>query len=143
MDESAVPPVLYAAMLGATLAGQFLGMGFDALALGRHVVWIPLALSVVLEALVAARFFAARVGRPLTAPERRRVTITYSAALLGLSVPLVAWIAASKATDEGASPAAALSASAAPLWIAAALAGAVVVTALRYGLMGLFSRRPT
>lgn len=142
MVESAIPWVVYPAMLGGTVAGQFLGMAIDAVAVGRHVVWIPLALSVVLEALVGARFGASRVGRPLTAEERRRVTLTYSAALVGVSLPLAVWIAASKATGEGESPGAALSAGAAPLWLAAALAGAVVYTAIRYGLMGLFSRRP-
>jgi hypothetical protein len=141
MVESAVPPVVYVAMLGGTVAGQFLGMAIDAVAVGQRVVWIPLALSVVLEALVGARFGAARVGRPLTAPERRRVTVTYSAALVGVSLPLAAWLAVSKTTGEGASPGAAFSANAAPLWLAAALAGAVVYTAVRYGLMGLFSRR--
>jgi hypothetical protein len=69
------------------------------------------------------------------------VTLTYSAALLGVSLPLAAWLAASKAVGEGASPDAALAASATPLWLAAALGGAVVYTAIRYGLMGLFSRR--
>jgi hypothetical protein len=140
--ESAIPLVVYAAMLGATVAGQFLGMAVDAVALGRHVVWLPLAFSLVLEALVGARFGASRVGRPLTAIERRRLTVNYTAALLGVSLPLAAWLAVSKATGEGAPVGPGIPANDMPVWLAVVIAGAIVYTALRYGLMTLFSRRP-
>ncbi len=140
--ESAIPPVVYVAMLGGTVAGQFLGMAVDALVVGRHVIWIPLAFSLVLEALVGARFGAARVGHALTALERRRLTITYSLALAAVTLPLALWTAISKTVGQGGEGAPAGVASAdAPRYLLFAVAGAVVYTVARYGLMGLFSRR--
>jgi hypothetical protein len=132
-----IPFVVYGAMLAATVAGQFLGIAVDALAIGRHVVWVPLAFSVVLEAVVGARFGAARVGHPLTAPERARLSLYYSAGLLALSVPLAGWIAASKAT-----PAQLAGAGSGPqLLVALALVLAVAAawTAIRYVLMTIFT----
>jgi hypothetical protein len=90
-----VPIVVYVAMLGATVAGQLVGMTADALVVGRRLVWVPLACSVVLEALVGARLGAARIGRPLTWRESARVSCYYSIGLAGLSVPLAIWSLAS------------------------------------------------
>ncbi|MDP9037050.1 MAG: hypothetical protein M3O50_19810 [Myxococcota bacterium] len=95
LDFGPVPPMVYVAMFGATVAGQLGGMAIDAVAIGRRVLWFPLALSVVLEALVGARFGASLLGRPLTSSESGRVSIYYSAGLAALSLPLAAWTAVS------------------------------------------------
>jgi len=138
--ETAVPLAVYPAMLGGTIAGQFVGMGFDALALGTHVVWVPLGCSILLEALVAARYGAARVGHPLTRGERGRLSVYYSLALLAVSLPLVGWLAASNASREE------LSGLHVPqnlaVWAAVALGGLVACTTLRYALMALFAPAP-
>lgn len=87
---SGLAPV-YAAMLGATIAGQLVGIAIDAL-LGLRSVGIPLGCSVALEAVVGARLGAAKSGGALTPRQVRRICMTYSAGLLGLSVPMLAWI---------------------------------------------------
>ena len=92
------PVAVYAAMLGEHVGGQFLGMAVDTLALGRRILWVPLACSVVLEALVGARFGASRMGRPLSPAERLRLSLHYSLGLAVLSIPLVLWLAASHAS---------------------------------------------
>jgi hypothetical protein len=97
-----VPIVVYVAMLGATVVGQLLGMTADALIVGRRVVWVPLACSMVLEALVGARLGAARIGRPLTLRECTRVSCYYSTGLAALSVPLATWSLASHQPLAGA-----------------------------------------
>ena len=136
-----VPVAVYPAMLGGTIVGQFTGMGFDALALGTHAVWLPLGCSVLLEALVGARYGAARMGRPLTPSERGRLSVYYSLALAAVSLALWAWLDASRASRGGASggsfalPHAAMGA-------LVLLGGLVVYTALRFALMTAFSRRP-
>lgn len=96
------PPALYvyAAMLAATLGGQFLGMAVDALALGRRVFWVPLAFSLVLEALAGERVGAARFGHPLTPRERAKLSLTYSIGLAGVSLLLAGWLGLSHATRE-------------------------------------------
>jgi len=96
-----VPVAVYPAMLGGTIVGQFAGMGFDALALGTHAVWLPLACSVLLEAAVGARYGAARMGHPLTPSERGRLSIFYSLGLAAVSLPLWAWLDASRASRGG------------------------------------------
>jgi hypothetical protein len=136
-----VPLVVYAAMFGATLGGQFLGMAFDAVALGRRVLWVPLACSVVLEAVAGARFGAARLGRALASGERLRVSVYYSLALTMLSVPLAGWLAAAKASH--AEPGAA-SGGAGPdlaFLLVVGLGGLVAYTALRTALMAVFAGR--
>jgi hypothetical protein len=136
------PFAVYGAMLVATVAGQFLGIAVDALAIGRHVLWVPLAFSLLLEAVVGARFGASRVGHPLTAPERARLSTYYSVGLVALSVPLAGWIVASKAAPGqqlfagGDSSLRDVSVS-----FALVLAAAIIYTALRFALMTLFTRR--
>lgn len=130
------PVVLYAAMLAATMAGQFLGMGVDALAFGRKVIWVPLALSVLLEALVAARFGAARLGHELTTAQRGRLSAYYSLGLGAVTLPLIGWLIASHGQSA---PAMATHDVMQALVIV--LAGAAAVTLLRWALMTLFTRR--
>jgi hypothetical protein len=98
------PPLVYVAMFGATLAGQALGMVLSAIALdGRRALWLPIACSVVLEAIVGARFGAARAGRALSARECARLSAYYSLLLAGLSLPLWLWtLAARMAADRSA-----------------------------------------
>jgi hypothetical protein len=125
---------LYAAMLGATLAGQAIGIGVDA-ALGIRALWIPVALSVGFEALAGARAGAARAGRALTASECLRVSVTYSLAFVGVTLPLAAWtFLAGRAADGSSGPGAGWSSARAGIFVAAA----VVATFTRAGLMRAF-----
>ena len=89
-----MPVAVYAVMFAATVAGQVVGMGVDALILGRRITWIPLACSVVLEALAGVRFGVARVSHRLRWGEWGQVSAYYSGCLVSLSLPLVAWTVA-------------------------------------------------
>jgi hypothetical protein len=129
-----VPVAVYAAMLGATIAGQLVGISADALALGRRVMWVPLACSIVLEALVGARFGAARLGRRLKAGECARVSAYYSACLAALSLPLAAWTVASNRGLGGGS-----SSHDAARALGTALVALAAATVVRYALMTLVS----
>jgi hypothetical protein len=131
MQIGSFPVALYAAMLAATVAGQFLGIGVDVLALGRKALWVPLALSVLLEALVAARFGAASMGRELTGAQRGRLSAYYSLGLAAITLPLAVWVAAS----DGRSLAPTVRA------LAIVLVGFAAATLLRWALMSLFTRR--
>jgi hypothetical protein len=134
-----VPVAVYAAMLGATLVGQFLGMGLDSVVFGHRVVWVPLAASVVLEALVGARFGAARVGQPLSREQRARLSIYYSGILVLFSIPLVGWIDAANRARDGAAAAGASTSFSSLVRVGAA--AVVAATAARYALFGVFARR--
>ena len=135
-----VPIAVYPAMLGGTIAGHFLGVGFDVVALDAHSMWAPLACSVLLEALIGARYGAARVGHPLTPSQRGRLSVYYSLALVAVSVPLAGWLAASKASRDasvvGPTP------HEIAVWLGLGALGLVAYTAARYGLMALFSSPP-
>ena len=133
-----VPIAVYPAMLAGTIAGHFLGVGFDALVLGAHSMWAPLGCSVLLEAVIGARYGAARVGHPLTSGQRGRLSVYYSLALVAVSLPLAVWLTASRHSAEGLSSLSVSSRDAA-LWGAIGLAGLAVYTVARYGLMTLFS----
>jgi hypothetical protein len=130
-----VPAVVYAAMLAATTAGQMLGIGAEA-AFGSHGIWLPIACSVALEALVAARMGAARLERPLSAVESARLSAYYSLALAAGSAVLVVWIAASRQAPAGDPD----PARGHPLWmwLTAFAVGALV----RWGLMVAASPSP-
>jgi hypothetical protein len=131
------PIALYAAMLAATIAGQFLGIGVDLLAIGRKVLWVPLAISVLLEAIVAARFGAARMGHELTSSQRGRLSAYYSLGLAGITLPLAVWVAAS----DGRSLAPGLATREVVQALVVVLAGFAAITLLRWALMSLFTRR--
>jgi hypothetical protein len=143
--SAAIPIAVYPAMLAGTIAGQFVGMGVDAVALGSRIIWVPLACSVLLEAVVGARYGAARVGHPLTASQRGRLSIYYSLALAAVSLPLAAWLVASRASRENV-PSTVVSSHEVALWAGVALAGLLVYTAVRYALMTVLGpsslRRP-
>jgi hypothetical protein len=131
------PIALYAAMLAATIAGQFVGIGVDLLAIGRKVLWVPLALSVLLEAIVAARFGAARMGHELTRSQRGRLSAYYSLGLAAITLPLAGWVAAS----DGRSLAPGLATRDVVQALVVVLAGFAAITLLRWALMSLFTRR--
>lgn len=131
------PVALYAAMLAATIAGQFLGIGVDVLAFGRKVLWVPLAISVLLEAIVAARVGAASMGHELTRAQRGRLSAYYSLGLAAITLPLAVWVAAS----GGRSLVPALATRDVTQALVVVLAGFAAVTLLRWGLMSLFTRR--
>jgi hypothetical protein len=126
----------YPAMLAGTFAGQLVGIGIDA-AVGSRTLWIPLVCSVVLEAVVGARYGEAR-GGPLDARKCARVSWTYSLVLAGVSAPLLIWIAASHAAAiTGGIGYSFLT----PLRIVGALVAFAAATAGRAGLMIAIVRR--
>ena len=131
-----VPAVVYAALLGATTAGQLVGIGLDA-SIGSRGFWLPVLCSVVLEAVVGARMGAARAGGPLSSADSARVSVYYSAALVGLTVPLVVWVGLSRGPRPV--PLAAPSAAVAFGWLAIL----VVATVLRWVLMVVLRPRPS
>ena len=125
--------VLYVAMLGATLAGQLVGIAIDAL-IGSRGFWIPAGCSVVLEAITGARMSASRERQRPTPRKVARLSATYSLVLVSLCVPLAVWSSASLP----------LEARAHVTWTAGhvVVAGGVLAlaTALRAGLMMVFLR---
>ncbi len=127
--------VVYAAMLAATIGGQLLGIGVDAL-LGVHNVALPAAFSLALEALVGTRLGARVEGHPLQVRRAAVISATYTLALIAVSVPLVAWFATS---DRMAAPGDAFVWT--PLRAAAVLAALAVGVPVRWGLMVLFAPR--
>jgi hypothetical protein len=131
-----VPIVVYAAMFGATAAGQAVGMVVDAVAIGHRVIWVPLLCSVVLEAVVGARFGAVRIARPLTWRECGRLSAYYSTALGTVSMPLAVWTLASNP-----SLAHGIAARDVIAGIGIALAVLAGATVCRQALMTLLSRR--
>ena len=133
-----VPVVVYAAMFGATVAGQLLGMTLDAVVLGRHIVWIPVACSVVLEAFIGARVGSARARRPLTVAECWSSSAYYSIGLAAVSLPLWAWFALSRLQAGAISPRAALHAAAS---LGVVLGALLVATLVRSAAMVLVARR--
>jgi hypothetical protein len=86
--------VMYAAMLGATLAGQLVGIAIDVL-IGSRGIWIPAGCSVVLEAVAGARMGAWRATERPTLRRVARLSATYSVVLVSLCVPLAVWSSAS------------------------------------------------
>ena len=120
----------YPAMLAGTVAGQLVGIGIDA-GLGTRTLWIPLVCSVVLEAVVGARF-GARGGPPLDAQRCARVSWTYSLVLAGVSLPLLVWIAASHAAAVAGGVGYSF---VTPAHFVGALVAFVAATAARAGLM--------
>jgi hypothetical protein len=73
--------VMYAAMLGATLAGQLVGIAIDVL-IGSRGIWIPAGCSVVLEAVAGARMGAWRATERPTLRRVARLSATYSVVLV-------------------------------------------------------------
>ncbi len=130
MDDLFLVPV-YAAMLVATIAGQFLGIVACAVVLRSHSVWVPLVCSLLLEAAVAAQYGASRLGHALTERERRLISGTYSLGLALISPLLVAWLQVARGGVSVPGP----------VTVLVVIALALAYTALRYLLMGLFGRR--
>ena len=126
---------VYAAMLGATVAGQVLGIGVDAL-LGVHNVAAPAACSLLLEAFAAARLGARVEGHPLEARRAGVVSGIYTLALLAISIPLLGWFALS---GHVTAPGDAFTWT--PLRAAAVLAALAAGVPVRWGLMMLLRRR--
>jgi hypothetical protein len=125
--------VVYAAMLGGTIAGQIGGVLLGAL-LGLGSIGVPLGISVALEALAGARVGARKLG-PLTVRALGQISLKYSLGLLAISVPMVVWMAAAHRVEGQA-----------PFWTPGALALAVVVlavaTLVRWGLMVVLAPGP-
>lgn len=118
------PLSVYGAMFGATVAGQFGGFGLGDLA-GHRMMWVPIACSVLFEAL-AGWFFASRAHPrgALAAMDWGRLSGIYSMGLAAVTVPLVVWTAAS---DTPTSPFGGHDPSGMVLLGLAALAGLTVV----------------
>lgn len=134
IELGSFPLTVYGAMFGGTVAGQFAGVALDA-ALGQRVLWVPLACSAVLEALVGARFGASRIARAMTVGEWGKLSAYYSLVLALFSAPLALWTAASR------SPQAPLGGHAPSQVLALGLGALFVVTLLRWGLLTLFAPR--
>jgi hypothetical protein len=130
------PITVYAAMFGATVAGQLVGMGVDAFIVGRRVVWVPLGCSVVLEALVGARSGVSRISRRLTGAEWGQVSAYYSGCLAAFSLPLAVWTLAYNRRLAGAA-----SSREFVLALGVILVGVAVATVVRQALMILFASR--
>jgi hypothetical protein len=139
--EFPVALYVYAAMLAGTVGGQFLGMAVDAFALGRRVFWVPLAFSLVLEALAGERVGAARFGHPLAPRERAKLSLTYSAGLAAVSLVLAGWLGLSHATREQVVTGNGLVPSGFLHTLVLGLCVAVAYTAARTVLMRLFRGR--
>jgi hypothetical protein len=121
----------YPAMLGGTLAGQMIGIVIDSL-IGSRGLWIPIACSVILEAVTGVRFGSPR-GERLTDPAAcPRVSYTYSVAFAAVSVPLAVWVGASH-TDAVAGGVGLSFVT--PTRVALALVVLVVATVARAGIM--------
>jgi hypothetical protein len=133
IELGSVHLVVYAAMLGATVVGQLAGIMIDS-AFDSRSLWVPCGLSVVLEAIVGARYGAVRAGHALTLGRSARVSATYSTLLLAISVPLALWIVASRPAST-----------AHPAWtfldVGVALGGLAGATVARGALMAAFSPR--
>jgi hypothetical protein len=130
-----IPVVVYVAMFGATLGGQIAGVALDAFVVGRRVLWVPAACSVVLEALAGARLAAARLGHPLAPAQCGRLSAYYSVALAAIAVPLWGWTLLAKAPSASMGPASAL-----PM-LALVVGALIAATVVRFALMVLFSPR--
>jgi hypothetical protein len=131
---------LYAAMLAGTLGGQLLGIGAS-VALGLRAPALPVACSVVLEALAGARASGARQALPLGWRASLRVSTVYSLALVLVTIPLLLWTAISLAYGRNDRPAPALQldfGSSIVFWVGVWL---VAGTLLRAALMRVFSPR--
>jgi hypothetical protein len=127
----------YPAMLVGTVAGQLIGIAVDAAA-GSRSLWMPLVLSVILEAIVGVRYGATR-GQTLDARKCVRVSWTYSLMLACVTAPLVVWIAASNAQSV---PGGAGYAFLTPVHVAGAIVAFALATAGRAGIMiALVTRR--
>jgi len=129
--------VVYAAMLGATVGGQLAGILLN-VALGWHQLWLPALLSVVLEALAAARGTAARRGRPLTSTESLRLSVTYSIGLFVVTAFLGVWTLLARPAGSGPVPVPLPL----PLLLPVLVLAAALATALRWGLMITFAPKP-
>jgi len=137
LELSSFHVVVYGSLFAATIGGQFLGMVLDAAVLGRRLVWVPLACSVTLEAIVGARVAMARRGRPLTSAELGRISGNYSAGLAAVTLPMLVWTAASRSLQA---PFGGLNPTLAAL-LGLAILG--VLTLVRWGLMVLAGKAGT
>src|SRR5579863_1306298 len=133
IELGSVHLVVYAAMLGATVIGQLLGIVIDTALTSRNL-WLPCGLSVTLEAVVGARYGAIRAGQALTWARSARVSVSYSSLLLAISVPLAAWIIAARPAS-GAHPSWTL------VDVAFALAALAAATVARTTMMVVFAPR--
>ena len=134
IELGSFPLAVYGAMFGGTVAGQFAGVALDA-AIGRRLLWVPLACSALLEALVGARFAASRGARAMTFGDWGRLSAYYSLVLALFSAPLALWTAASR------SPQAPLGGHAPSQILVLGVGALLMVTLLRWGLMTVLAPR--
>ncbi len=134
LELGTFPLAVYGAMFGGTVAGQFAGMALDA-AFGRRALWVPLACSALLEALVGARFVASRLARTMTFSDWGRLSAYYSLLLALISAPLALWTAAAR------SPQAPLGGHAPSEVLALGFGALLAITLVRWGLMTVLAPR--
>jgi hypothetical protein len=102
IELGSFPLGVYAAMFGGTIAGQFAGVAIDAAA-GRHAMWVPIACSVLLEAVAGWHFGTRARARTHETPSPTdwgRVSGIYSIGLAAVTVPLAAWTEAYRAPQS-------------------------------------------
>lgn len=133
IELGSFPLIVYAALFGGTVIGQFAGMAIDA-SLGRRLLWVPVVCSVVLESIAGARF-GTRGGRVVSMGDWGRLSGYYSLCLAALSLPLAGWTAASRTPQSpfgGHDPSGI---------VLVALGVLAVATVVRWGLMTALSGR--
>ncbi len=128
IELGSFPIAVYGVMFGATMAGQFIGVALDS-AIGQRALWVPIACSVLLEAVAGAFFATSRVARKLGFADWGRLSAYYSVAMAAVTAPLALWTAAAKSPQSplgGHDPSA---------LVGIGLGVLVVWTLLRWGLM--------
>jgi putative ABC transport system ATP-binding protein len=137
-----VPFGVYAAMLGAGIAGALTGALYDGLVLGQSVPAIVALSTVVAEAWAGARLGARRQARPLTPDQRGRVSLLYTC---GVSLPMGAialWFAVNKLPVPLLDAVEHLSSGGIALLLVSSLLALSAIALLRYLLLALFAPRP-
>ena len=135
-----VPAAVFFAMFGAGVLGAVLGNLYTAFVLHEKVPLVPVALGVLAEAWVAARYGRRAVGRVLTSDQRARVALYYTVAVAAVAAPLFVWKLhdlAPKLADRLVG----LSSAGVGLALASALGAVLALSLLRYLLITLFSPR--
>jgi hypothetical protein len=82
---------MFAAMFGGSLVGTLIGVLYNGVILGQRVPAITLALALLGESFVGARYARRALGRPLTADQRTRLAVYYSVGLAAIISAFFAW----------------------------------------------------
>jgi putative ABC transport system ATP-binding protein len=134
--DTAIPFLVYLAMLGGAVGGALVGAVYDAVILGQRVGWVLALCAIIGEAWLASRVAASRLGRPLSSGQRLRVALNYTLVLAAVQAVVIAFVRVSAFSHFSGTRGALLFALVATLWVGA-------FALLRYLLLSLFgSLRP-